>query len=107
MESKQLQVGDKLYQTSHYKNIEAVITIDRVTNTQAFSGSRKFKRVLGSQNIATVIGSSWSIYFYQLEDTELQDRLFRQNAIKKIKESDYKSVSSENLKHILEILTTK
>jgi len=107
MESKELQVGDKLYYTSHYKNVDHIVTIERVTNTQAIAGSTKFKRVLSSQNTASVIGyNSWSVGFWQLENEEMKDRLFRQKAIKEIKETDYKNVPSENLKQILEILTT-
>lgn len=106
-EEKQLQVGDKLYRTSHYKTIDRVVTIERVTNTQAISGHTKFKRTLNGNEVASVVGdSSWSVHFWQLESEELKERLFRQTAIKQLKEFDYSKVSTEIIKHILQSLTT-
>lgn len=108
MENNKLNVGDRLYKTSHYKTIEQVVTIERVTNTQAFSSSMKFKRELSENGIARLIGgSSWTLHYWKKENEELQERLFRQNSIKYIKEVDYKLISTDKLKQILDILITK
>lgn len=52
---EQLEVGDKIVILSYGKPT-GLITIERVTKTQAISGSRKFKR--NSPNFIRQIGSS-------------------------------------------------
>ncbi len=102
----QLQVGDKLYKTSHYKTIETVIVIDRVTSTQAFVDTRyKFKRDLTEQNTATVIGGNgWNFYYWKLEDSELIEMLFKQKAVKLLNEQTYQEIPIEKIKQALDIL---
>lgn len=105
METKLLKVGDILYKTSHYKTIDRVVTIERVTNTQAIAGSIRFKKQLNYQNTASVIGDNlFSIGYWVLESEEIKDRHFRQVSIKEIKEADYTKASSDKLKAILEII---
>lgn len=105
MENKLLFAGAKLYRY-YGSRIEEIITIDRVTKTQAIAGSFKFKIELSSDGIAKKIPNteSWSFSIYYLETPELIEQYFRQQAIEKLSVFNYKNVSTESLKQILAII---
>ena len=83
MENKQeklLQVGDVLY-SRQYGSIGTKFIIDRVTNTQAISGKKKFRRNIGSNGYVKSIGEGSYSPSYYIENDELKEEYQRKKAI--------------------------
>lgn len=87
-EERKLKVGDRVYRVSYYNNneIKEVLTIDRVTKTQAISGNIKFKledtERHGLQTIPYQSGLKH--WYYQLETEKLKQRFETQKLKKEI-----------------------
>jgi len=102
-----LFVGAKLYRTN-YNVITDVITIERVTKTQAIAkgGAYKFGIEVSSYGAARKLGNTdrlSSTSFY-LETPKLQEQLWRQQTVKKLKDTDYSKLSTEVLKELLSLV---
>ena len=104
-EEKLLQVGDVIYSES-YGKITGKYTIDRITNTLAFSGMTKFKRCYTSPTyIRTVVsGGRWSSGSYSLETDELKERAKYQMALTKVKTTNWDSLPKDKLIEIASII---
>lgn len=77
--SDETLIGKKVYQTSNY-GIHALLgTIDRVTKTQAIVRQHKFRLPLNGRN-SPIGETSWSIYGYELETPELNEK-WRKNIL--------------------------
>jgi dephospho-CoA kinase len=105
-EKRLLKPGDRLYKV-HYNSVSEIVTIERTTKTQALSkdGRRKFRIELSSWGSASEMGNSnkWSSATYCIETDELKEKVFKQNAISKIKDFDYSSITADQFRRILEI----
>lgn len=99
-----LFVGAKLYRIN-YKDITEVVTIERVTKTQAIAkdGRYKFGIELSSYGTARKIGDTniWSSSSFHLETPKLKEQLWRQQSVKKLKDADYSKLSAKVLKELL------
>jgi hypothetical protein len=106
-EKRLLKAGDKLYRV-HYNDVTDVVTIERTTKTQALSkdGKHKFRIELSSWGSASAMGDTnkWSSAAYYIETEELKEKLFRQKAIRKIRDFDYSTLTTDQLKEILAIV---
>jgi hypothetical protein len=106
-ENRLLKTGDKLYKVN-YNAVVEIFTIERTTKTQALAkdGRYKFRIELSSWGTASVMGDTdkWSSATYYIETDELKEKVFKQNAIRKIKDYDYSLATIEQLKDILVIL---
>jgi len=102
-----LFVGAKLYRTN-YNDITEVITIERVTKTQAIAkgGDYKFGIELSRYGTARKLGNTdrWSSASFYLETPKLQEQLWRQQTVKKLKDTDYSKLSTEVLKELMSLL---
>lgn len=102
-----LFVGAKLYRTN-YNEITEVITIERVTKTQAIAkgGTYKFRIEVSSHGNAKKLGNTdrWSSASFYLETPKLQEQLWKQQAVKKLKDTDYSKLSTEFLKELLSLV---
>lgn len=102
-----LFVGAKLYRTN-YNDITEVITIERVTKTQAIAknGTYKFGIEVSSYGTARKLGNTdrWARASFYLETPKLQEQLWRQQNIKKLKDTDFSKLSTEVLKELLSLL---
>lgn len=102
-----LFVGAKLYRTN-YNDITEVIVIERVTKTQAIAknATYKFKIEVSSYGTAIKIGNTdrWSSASFYLETPKLKEQLWKQQAVKKLKETDYSKLSVEKLRDLLSVL---
>lgn len=100
-----LFVGAKLYRTN-YNSITEVLTIERVTKTQAISGFNKFRIELSSYGTAYKMGSTdrWSSASYYLETPELKEKLWKQEAVQKLSKVDYSKLSTKVLKELLSLI---
>lgn len=101
-----LNVGDKIVR--HYYKSRAILTIDRVTNTQAMSGTTKFKREVRDSRYFIEIGAdSWDQGHYSIptdkEIEDIRDSIRLQKAKAEI-ETKLKTVTLEQAVKILEIL---
>lgn len=107
-ETNLLKVGDRIYREGNDNRITAVIIIERLTKTQAISKDGKYKFDIKLSNYyktARLIGEdTWSNCTYCLETPELQEKLFRQVVIEKIKKFDYSELSTEQLTKLTSIL---
>ena len=102
-----LFVGAKLYRT-HYNEITEVITIERVTKTQAIAknGTYKFGIEVSSYGTAIKLGNTdkWSCASFYLETPKLQEQLWKQQTVRKLKDTDYNKLTVETLKELLSVL---
>ena len=102
-----LFVGAKLYRTN-YNDITEVISIERVTKTQAIAkgGTYKFGIEVSSYGTARTLGNTdrWSSASFYLETPKLQEQLWKKQAVKKLKETDYSKLSAEVLKELLSLV---
>jgi hypothetical protein len=102
-----LFVGARVYRIN-YGDITDVITIERVTKSQAIAkgGGYRFKIDVNSYGYVTEIGESnrWSSSTHYLETPELREKLLRQNAIRKIKKVNFSKLSLDALNQILSLV---
>jgi len=102
-----LFVGAKLYRTN-YNDITEIITIERVTKTQAIAkgGTYKFGIEVSSYGTARKLGNTdrWSSSSFYLETPKLQEQLWKQQTVKKLKDTDYSKLSTEVLKELLSLI---
>ena len=105
---EKLKVGDVIY-AEHYKKITGKYTVSRVTKTQAVcqtsTGDVKFRLEYHSPNSIRYIGAGiWGSACYRLENEEVKNRLFRQNTLSKIENTNMSALSTEKLTSILQII---
>jgi hypothetical protein len=102
-----LFVGAKLYRTN-YNEITEVIIIERVTKTQAIAknGTYKFGIEVSSYGTVRKLGNTdrWSSAIFYLETPKLQEQLWKQQTVKKLKDTDYSKLSVETLKELLSVI---
>jgi hypothetical protein len=102
-----LSVGSKVYRTN-YSQITDVITIERVTKTQAIAknGTYKFDVNVSSNGYVRKIGQTdrWSSAGFYLETDELKQQLWKQQAITILKNTDFSKLSDETLRELLSVL---
>ncbi len=102
-----LFVGAKIYRTNYNEIIE-VITIERVTKTQAIAkgGTYKFGIEISSYGTARKLGNTdrWSSASFYLETPKLQEQLWKQQTVKKLEDTDYSKLSTEVLKELLSLV---
>lgn len=100
-----LFVGAKLYRIN-YNEITEVLTIERVTKTQAISGNNKFRIELSNYSTASKMGYTdrWSNTSYYLETPELKEKLWEQETVRKLSKVDYSKLSTEVLKELLSLV---
>ena len=102
-----LKEGSRIYRTI-FDKITEVITIERVTKTQAIStnGTYKFKIDVSSNGYVMKIGNTdkSSTVSYYIESPQLKKQLWKQQAIKKLKEIEYSKLHDETIEKLLEII---
>lgn len=100
-----LKVGDVLYGGSG-GTLNIRVEIDRVTNTQAVSGERRFKKVGTKGSYWTEIGDSnrWCRTLFYLETQELERKYQRKRAEDQYIYTSPRSLSTEALLKIQAIL---
>lgn len=79
-----LEVGDKLAQCSHGHYYGDFIAIERVTATQAISGTKKFRRSCSGW-IRLIGGASFSSTSYHLVTPEVEKRIEIQSQLRRLK----------------------
>jgi hypothetical protein len=102
-----LFVGAKIYGISRYNCIQVIVTIERVTKTQAIGKDGHFRFKINVSEFGTVkriSDSSYYLWDYYLETPELKEQFWRQQTILKLQKTDYNKLSVENLKKILSII---
>jgi len=103
-ETKQLNVGDVIYQDDRW-NISR-ITIDRVTPKMAFAGDVKFRReyVDGSGLNDIGFNSKWSRTSYRLETPHLKEKYEIRVLRTKISQVKFSDLPIDKIKSILAIV---
>jgi hypothetical protein len=107
MSNTVLFAGAKIYRTNYNEIIEVII-IERVTKTQAIAKGGTYKFCIEVTSYGTVrrIGNTdrrTSSSFY-LETPKLKEQLWKQQTVKKLKNTDYSKLSIEVLNKLLEII---
>lgn len=103
----ELKVGDRIYKM-RWGSISNIFKIDRVSNTLAFSGNRKFKKVYSSSYHIELIGrDEWDNTTYALENSEMKAKLHRQNLLNRISKTKFETLSDEQLQAIENIINTQ
>lgn len=101
-----LNVGDKI--VLHYYKQKSILTIDRVTNTQAMTGNTKFKRDVADKDFFKELGAdSWSQGYYKIATPEMIEEVENSMRLQKVKaeiETKIKTATIEQAVKILEIL---
>lgn len=105
-EKRKLKVGDKVYETI-YGDIRRILTIERLTNTQAIAGNMKFSIEYQSSGKVKEIGSSkdrWNTTHYYLETEELKERKQRTDILNSISRIDFEAYPTEKLLTVIGLL---
>lgn len=107
--TNKLFVGAKLYRTN-YNEITDVITIERVTKTQAIAkgGTYKFSIEVSSFGTASKIGNTdrWSSASFYLETEKLKKQLWKQKTVKRLKDTDFSKLEDEVLEKLISLIPT-
>lgn len=102
-----LSVGSKVYRTN-YSQITDVITIERVTKTQAIAknGTYKFYVNVSKSGYVRKLGKTdvWSSASFYVETEKLKQQLWQQQAIATLKNTDFSKLSVETLRELLSVL---
>ena len=103
-----LEVGDRIY-SHQYSDIDGVYVVERVTDTLAICPNNiKFKREYTAESVQPAWKRErWSTSFYSIETPELRAQLLRQNALHKIKTTDFSAFSTNKLIDILRVVNTQ
>lgn len=73
-------IGKKIYKTSHY-GIDSIFgKVERVTKTTLICRNHKFR----IDNLSLIGESSWSLYGYELETVELNEKWDKKQLLKEI-----------------------
>lgn len=104
MENKKLNIGDKLY-CIQYGGIQSVLTIDRITEKMAFSGSTKFYNKIEKNNKIKIFGASgFSVRYWDLESPELREKHIKNLMVKKLSNFYFERQTTETLEKVCELL---
>jgi hypothetical protein len=106
MEKKLLEVGDVLYNKS-YNKIYGTYIIERVTATQAISGTSRFRRECTSGCANLIGGDAWSSWRYYLETEELKIELERQRIIDMVNAKGLCGLTIDELRLIKKMISDK
>lgn len=99
----QLEVGNVVY-AHNYGRLQCKYVIDRVTATQAISGTRKFKREISLKGyIICIGGSEWGPSFW-LATPELDEQWLRVEARDKFTGINFAKLPIEKVKQLLAVL---
>lgn len=102
--NKKLEVGDVLYTSRRWSGLQKQ-TIQRVTEKQAFSASKKFVRQPNANGEYSLIGEYSSVGLATNEEHErYRMEQFRAKALRKISETKFDSMSESQLTRILAII---
>jgi hypothetical protein len=104
---RELKIGDRIYKVYTRSEITEVITIGRVTKTQAISEDDKYHFHININSLgATPIGvrERFSMFSYKLETNELKERLETQNLIRSVSKIDLTKLTKEQLQQIKQII---
>ena len=83
--TKELQIGDKIA-VKHKGKAVRILTVDRVTKTQAIAGNRKFKREYLGDLLREVPNQIWNTYTCSIAKKEDLDTYSDFRILKKCKE---------------------
>ena len=100
-----LKVGDKVYKFNR-NHITEIIIIKRVTKTQAISCDYKFNINISSIGTVKLIGKEdpWSFISFYIETEELKKTYEKQVILSEISKIDFKELSLDKLKEIINII---
>lgn len=102
-----LKAGDRVYAIgSNTNEIKRVITIERITKTQAIGGGYKFKLEYYDKHIRLVGDGAYSMLVYRLETPELIETLKIQRILRSIKTFDFASLPIDKLDKVAEIINS-
>ena len=104
---KKLDVGDIIYGENRIYGIREVLTVERVTPTQAICKKSKFKREINNNGEVRIIGEDLGAFNktrYYLETEEIKKKFLRQNLIIRLVNFNYSSLTTETLQKIDSIL---
>lgn len=101
----QLQVGDKVYVDNKWS--ESIVTIDRVTDKRAFSGSMQFYREY-ENHVRKVGVDRWDTTTCKIATTELINKVrynaAKVRAIKAVRDANINHLTLDQLNAILNII---
>jgi hypothetical protein len=104
---QKLKVGDKIYAISFGK-IDCVLTIERVTATQATAkdGLYKFDINVSEIGYVRIKGTSptWSNVAYKIENEDLKELKFVQDAVILIQNAKVRNLPASALQQIVQII---
>jgi hypothetical protein len=93
----ELKYGDKIYRC-YQGSPTQVLTIDRITKTQAIAGIYKFRKKYYENSWISLIGEgSFSMTSYYLETPELIAKLKRVNMIRKLEAVKFNDLEDDKL----------
>lgn len=98
---KKLEVGDIIYRKHRIYGVREMLTIERVTPTQAVCKDKRFKREVNGGEVI-MIGQSRSRdrERYFLETEELKEEYLREKLIEKMQGIDYSKLTTETLQQM-------
>lgn len=106
-ETRLLQAGDFIYVTGYGTEISDRIEIERVTNTTAIAGNKKFRRDISSYGTVKIIGANtWLRNIFRVETEELKEKYFLQGMISKIKSIKWEGLRSDQIEAVFNIVKT-
>lgn len=104
-EIKTLKIGDKIY-NEQYGTITGLYIIDRLSNTMAFSKNTKFKLEISNYNTVKRVGdSTWGSGTYFIATPEIEEKFFRQQTIYKIKNFNFSTLTTDEIRIIKNIIS--
>lgn len=107
---KKLKVGDIIYSVFGDGNIKEKRVIDRLTKTQAISGTSNFTIDINDAGSVSMIGGHWAVrgaYTYKIETEELKKAYERRLLIERIKETSWHTLTDVQLRAIANIIEPK
>lgn len=108
-----LEVGNVLYEYSHYGIGDGKWEVKRVTSTQAiieggnFGEQKKVKRELtvnGGVGTNEIGRTSYTVTYYRLASIQLETEWIKKRSIEKIKEVNWRQVPAETIAKVVEAL---
>lgn len=101
-----LKIGDRIYAES-YSKIISVYTVNRVTKTLAFcENEAKFKIEYSDSGYCYKSGNTdkWNSFSYWIENENMKEKWYRQNAISKIRSFKYEDLETNKIQAIISLI---
>lgn len=100
---KELKVGDRIFKTGTVYELPRILTVERVTKTQAISGNYRF-RLKYISSIECLGRPAYSRIWFRLATDEDVEEVEKAENVARLRKVNFSTLTNKQIKQILKII---